>query len=55
MMGTAVDRVLSTDGYREVAQRISRDIAETTPLDTIADVLAQLGAVELQPPVVSGA
>ena len=38
----AVRRICTTDGYHDAARRISRDMAATTPLDTIADVLADL-------------
>ena len=39
---TAVRALLTDSGYRRQADRLRRDIAATTPLDTIADVLAAL-------------
>lgn len=55
-LGAAVQRVSTTPGYRQAARRISRDMAGSTPIDTIADALAELTSVgSLQPPLVSGA
>jgi UDP:flavonoid glycosyltransferase YjiC (YdhE family) len=55
MISAAVSRILTTDGYRAAAQRIGRDMAATTPIDTIADVLADLDAMDVEPPLVFGA
>ncbi|MFI6172464.1 glycosyltransferase [Nocardia sp. NPDC051052] len=40
----AVDRVLSTGGYRLAARRLAAEMAEHTPFDTISDQLAQLSS-----------
>jgi UDP:flavonoid glycosyltransferase YjiC (YdhE family) len=42
VIAQAVHRVLTTAHYREAARALGRDIAETTPLDTIANALAGL-------------
>lgn len=42
----AVQRISTTDGYRAAARRISREMAATTPFDTINDVLAELHAAD---------
>jgi MGT family glycosyltransferase len=54
-IGEAVERILTDPGYRDAACDVARDMAATTPLDTIADVLTELGGADLQSPLVSGA
>jgi MGT family glycosyltransferase len=51
----AVERILTDDRYFIAAQRISRDMATASPLDTIADVLAGFPAVDLGRPLATGA
>jgi UDP:flavonoid glycosyltransferase YjiC (YdhE family) len=46
-IAAAVQQILTTDRYRDAARRISRDMAATTPFDTIDDVLAELRAANL--------
>ncbi|MGF0319607.1 nucleotide disphospho-sugar-binding domain-containing protein [Nocardia fluminea] len=41
---TAVDQILSNPGYRIAAHRLSRDFAAATPLDAIANALADVTA-----------
>ncbi|WP_194827900.1 glycosyltransferase [Nocardia sp. XZ_19_231] len=41
---TAVDRILSDPSYRIAAHRLSLEFAAATPLDTIADALADVSA-----------
>ncbi|MFD3744047.1 glycosyltransferase [Nocardia sp. NPDC058633] len=41
---TAVEQILSDPGYRIAAHRLSRDFAAATPLDAIADALADVTA-----------
>jgi hypothetical protein len=53
-IGSAVRRILSTDGYRDAARKVSSEMAATTPLDTIARTLAELDAADLVRPLVSG-
>ncbi|WP_433492758.1 glycosyltransferase [Nocardia grenadensis] len=43
-VAAAVDRILDNNEYRCGAARLAREIAETSPLDIISDVLAELGA-----------
>ncbi|WP_410872061.1 glycosyltransferase [Nocardia sp. A7] len=43
-IGTAVDQILSNPDYRIAAHRLSRDFAAATPLDAIADALADVTA-----------
>ena len=50
----AVDRILSDDSYRQAAQRISREMAATKPLDTIADELAGLQSADAQRRLATG-
>jgi UDP:flavonoid glycosyltransferase YjiC (YdhE family) len=54
-ISSAVRRILTTAGYRDAARRVGKDMAATTPLDTIAAELAQLSAADRQSPLVSGA
>ena len=42
----AVQRIMATDRYHDAAGRISRDMAGTTPFDTIDDVLAGLDTAD---------
>jgi UDP:flavonoid glycosyltransferase YjiC (YdhE family) len=51
----ALSRILDSEGYFSAAQRISREMAAATPLDTIADVLAGLKSPDLQRPLATGA
>jgi UDP:flavonoid glycosyltransferase YjiC (YdhE family) len=51
----AVQRILATEDYREAARAVGSDIAATAPLDTIADVLGGLHAVDALPQLASGA
>lgn len=44
-VAAAVERVLGEPGYRSAARRLSAEIAATTPLDTVADRLADSHAV----------
>ncbi|MDT5064047.1 MAG: hypothetical protein QOK02_202 [Mycobacterium sp.] len=51
----AVQRILATEDYREAAHAVGSDIAATAPLDTIADALEGLHAVDAMPQFASGA
>ena len=42
VISTAVNRILTTDNHRIAAQRIGHDLAVSTALDNIADILANL-------------
>lgn len=50
----ALSRILDSDRYFSAAQRISREMAAATPLDTIADVLAGLKSPDLERPLATG-
>jgi UDP:flavonoid glycosyltransferase YjiC (YdhE family) len=50
----ALSRILGDGSYFAAAQRISREMAAATPLDTIADVLAELQGSDREQPLATG-